>query len=373
MDNQKIALITGITGQDGAYLAEFLLKKNYKVHGIKRRSSLLNTDRIDHLYEDPHVENPNFILHYGDLTDSTNLIRIIQEVQPDEIYNLAAQSHVQVSFETPEYTGNSDALGTLRLLEAVRILGLEKKTRFYQASTSELYGKVQETPQTEKTPFYPRSPYAAAKLYAYWITVNYREAYGIFASNGILFNHESPIRGETFVTRKITRAVSKIALGMQDKIYLGNIDAKRDWGHAKDYVAAMWKILQHNKADDFVIATGKTTSIREFLLKAFNHLGIEIEFKGKGIDEKGYIKKCNNKEYQLEIGKEILAIDKRYFRPTEVEFLLGDSSKAQNELNWELKYSLDDMIAEMIDSDLTQAKKDQYLKNGGFKILNYYE
>jgi len=373
MDKQKIALITGITGQDGAYLAEFLLKKNYKVHGIKRRSSLLNTDRIDHLYEDPHVENPNFILHYGDLTDSTNLIRIIQEVQPDEIYNLAAQSHVQVSFETPEYTGNSDALGTLRLLEAIRILGLENKTRFYQASTSELYGKVQETPQTEKTPFYPRSPYAAAKLYAYWITVNYREAYGIFASNGILFNHESPIRGETFVTRKITRAVSKIALGMQDKIYLGNLDAKRDWGHAKDYVAAMWKILQHNKADDFVIATGKTTSIREFLVKSFNYLGIEIEFKGKGIDEKGYIKKCSNKEYQLEIGKEILAIDKRYFRPTEVEFLLGDSTKAQKELNWELKYSLDEMIAEMIDNDLTQAKKDQYLKNGGFKILNYYE
>ncbi len=373
MNTQKIALITGITGQDGAYLAEFLLKKGYKVHGIKRRSSLFNTDRIDHLYEDPHVENPNFILHYGDLTDSTNLIRIIQEVQPDEIYNLAAQSHVQVSFETPEYTANSDALGTLRLLEAIRMLGLEKKTRFYQASTSELYGKVQETPQTEKTPFYPRSPYAAAKLYAYWITVNYREAYGIFASNGILFNHESPIRGETFVTRKITRAVARIALGMQDKIYLGNLEAKRDWGHAKDYVIAMWKILQHHRADDFVISTGITTSIRDFLIKAFRHVGIELEFMGKGIDEKGFVKSCSNKEFYLPEGKEVIAIDTRYFRPTEVQLLLGDSTKARKELGWKPQYSLDEMIAEMLDSDILQARKDQYLKDGGFTVMNYYE
>jgi GDPmannose 4,6-dehydratase len=373
MNEQKIALITGITGQDGAYLAEFLLKKGYIVHGVKRRSSLFNTDRIDHLYEDPHIENRNFVLHYGDLTDSSNLIRIVQEVQPHEIYNLAAQSHVQVSFETPEYTANSDALGTLRILEAIKILGLEKRTRFYQASTSELYGKVQEVPQSEKTPFYPRSPYAVAKLYAYWITVNYREAYGIFASNGILFNHESPIRGETFVTRKITRAVASIALGLQDKIYLGNLDAKRDWGHAKDYVIAMWKILQHDKADDFVIATGITTTIRDFLIKAFLHVGIELTLIGHGADEKAYVKACNYPEYQLEIGKEIVAIDKRYFRPTEVELLLGDSSKAQTELNWEMKYSLDDLIDEMVDSDLVYARKNKYLSDGGFKIMNYYE
>ncbi len=373
MGNQKVALISGITGQDGAYLAEFLLKKGYRVHGIKRRSSLFNTDRIDHLYEDPHVENRNFILHYGDLTDASNLIRIIQEVQPDEIYNLAAQSHVQVSFETPEYTANTDALGTLRILEAIRILKLEKKTRFYQASTSELYGEVQETPQTEKTPFYPRSPYAVAKLYSYWITVNYREAYGLFASNGILFNHESPIRGETFVTRKITRAVSRIALGMQEKIYLGNLDSQRDWGHAKDYVTAMWKMLQHEKADDFVIASGKTTSIREFLIKSFQYLGIELIFKGKGIEEKAFVKKCKDYRYQLTEGKEIVAIDKRYFRPTEVKMLLGDSSKAQKELNWKLDYSLENLIEEMVASDLIVAKKDKHLKDGGFSTMNYYE
>jgi GDPmannose 4,6-dehydratase len=373
MNEQKVALITGITGQDGAYLAEFLLKKGYIVHGLKRRSSLFNTDRIDHLYEDPHIENRNFVLHYGDLTDSTNLIRIIQEIQPHEIYNLAAQSHVKVSFETPEYTANSDALGTLRILEAVRILGLEKKTRFYQASTSELYGKVQEVPQSEKTPFYPRSPYAVAKLYAYWITVNYREAYGIFASNGILFNHESPIRGETFVTRKITRAVAAIALGLQDKIYLGNIDAKRDWGHAKDYVVAMWKILQHTHADDFVIATGVTTTIRDFLVKAFLQVGIELEFKGIGVNEKAFVSACTHQDYQLPLGKEVLAIDERYFRPTEVELLLGDSTKAQQELGWTIDHSLDDLITEMVEQDLIAARKNRYLAEGGFKVLNYYE
>jgi GDPmannose 4,6-dehydratase len=313
---QKVALITGVTGQDGAYLSDFLLKKNYIVHGLKRRSSLFNTDRIDHLYEDPHLENRNFILHYGDMTDSTNLIRLIKEIQPDEIYNLAAMSHVHVSFNTPEYTGNADGLGTLRLLESVRLLGLEKKTKVYQASTSELYGKVQEVPQSETTPFYPRSPYAVAKMYAYWITVNYREAYGIFACNGILFNHESPLRGETFVTRKITRAVSKIALGIQDKFYLGNLDAQRDWGHAKDYVRMMWMILQAPEPEDWVIATGKTTTVREFVRLAFEEVGIEIEFRGIGIEEKGFIKSCNSPLYQVEIGKEVLSVDEKYFRPT---------------------------------------------------------
>jgi GDPmannose 4,6-dehydratase len=367
------ALITGITGQDGAYLAEFLLKKGYTVHGIKRRSSLFNTDRIDHLYQDPHTENPKFILHYGDMTDSTNLIRIIQEVQPDEIYNLAAMSHVQVSFDTPEYTANADGVGTLRLLEAIRILGLEKKTRIYQASTSELYGLVQEVPQTEKTPFYPRSPYAVAKLYAYWITVNYREAYNMFACNGILFNHESPIRGETFVTRKITRAVSKIALGLQDKIYLGNLNAQRDWGHAKDYVRMMWMILQAEQPEDWVIATGITTKVRDFVKMAFGEVGIELEFKGEGKEEKGYIKKCNNPKYQLETGKEVVAIDPRYFRPTEVELLIGDSTKAKTKLGWKLEYNLQDLVKEMMQSDLELMKKDTYLKEGGFKTLNYYE
>src|SRR5210317_830523 len=318
---KKVALITGVTGQDGAYLSEFLLKKNYEVHGVKRRASLFNTDRIDHLYQDPHEENINFFLHYGDLTDSTNLTRIIQEVQPDEIYNLAAMSHVHVSFETPEYTANADGLGTLRILEAIRILGLEKKVRFYQASTSELYGLVQEVPQTETTPFYPRSPYGVAKLYGYWITVNYREAYNMHASNGILFNHESPIRGETFVTRKITRAVARIALGMQDRLYLGNLDSKRDWGHAKDYVRMMWMILQADKAEDWVIATGRTTSIRDFVKLAFDHIGVELEFIGSGANEVAKVAKCNNPAYQLESGKEVLAIDPKYFRPTEVDLL----------------------------------------------------
>ena len=371
--SKKIALITGVTGQDGAYLSEFLLKKGYVVHGIKRRASLFNTDRIDHLYQDPHIENQNFILHYGDLTDSTNLIRIIQEVQPDEIYNLAAMSHVHVSFDMPEYTANADGIGTLRLLEAIRILGMEKKVRIYQASTSELYGKVQEVPQTETTPFYPRSPYAVAKMYAYWITVNYREAYGIYACNGILFNHESPIRGETFVTRKITRAVSKIALGLQDKFYLGNLDAKRDWGHAKDYVRMMWMLLQHDTPEDWVIATGKTTSVRDFVKMAFEEIGIELEFTGKGVEEKAYVKACNNSKYQLEIGKEILAVDPRYFRPTEVDLLIGDASKAKEKLGWEPKYQLQDLVKDMMQSDLKLMQKDQYLHEGGYDILNYYE
>lgn len=369
----KVALITGVTGQDGAYLAEYLLKKGYQVHGTKRRSSLFNTDRIDHLYMDPHVENRNFVLHYADLTDSTNLIRIIQEVQPEEIYNLAAMSHVKVSFDTPEYTANADGIGTLRLLEAVRILGLTKKTKLYQASTSELYGLVQEVPQTEKTPFYPRSPYAVAKMYAYWITVNYREAYDMFACNGILFNHESPIRGETFVTRKITRAVARIALGLQEKLYLGNLSAKRDWGHAKDYVKAMYLILQQEKPDDYVIATGITTEIREFVRRAFMEVGIEVDFKGEGIDEKGFVVACNNPDYQLEKGKEILEIDPRYFRPTEVELLIGDPTKAKTQLNWEPKYDLNALIKDMIESDIKLMKKDQYLKNGGYKIMNYFE
>ena len=371
--NKKVALITGVTGQDGAYLSEFLLRKEYIVHGIKRRSSLFNTDRIDHLYQDPHIENQNFILHYGDMTDSTNLIRIIQEVKPDEIYNLAAMSHVRVSFDMPEYTANADGIGTLRLLEAVRILGMEKEVRIYQASTSELYGKVQEIPQSEKTPFYPRSPYAVAKMYAYWITVNYREAYGIYACNGILFNHESPVRGETFVTRKITRAVSRIALGMQDKFYLGNLDAKRDWGHAKDYVRMMWMVLQHKDPEDWVIATGKTTAVRDFVKMAFNEVGVELDFKGSGTHEKAYIKRCNNPDYQLKIGKEVLAIDPRYYRPTEVDLLIGDASKAKNKLGWEPEYNLQDLVKDMMQSDLELMKKDQYLKDGNYQIMNYYE
>ena len=371
--NKKKALITGVTGQDGAYLSEFLLEKGYEVHGIKRRASLFNTDRIDHLYEDPHKENRKFILHYGDLTDSTNIIRIIKEIEPDEIYNLGAMSHVQVSFEMPEYTADTDALGTLRILEAVRLLGLKKKTKIYQASTSELYGKVQEIPQTENTPFYPRSPYAVAKLYAYWITVNYREAYGIFASNGILFNHESPLRGETFVSRKITRAVAKIVLGLQDKLYLGNMDAKRDWGHAKDYVRMMWMILQYHQPEDWVFSTGVTTSVRDFVKKAFGVLGIELEFKGKGINEKAYIKACNNPQYQLPIGKEVVAVDERYFRPTEVDILIGDNSKAKEKLGWEPQYTLDELVEEMVLSDLELMKKEKLLKDHGFDILKNYE
>ncbi|MFS4416946.1 GDP-mannose 4,6-dehydratase [Maribacter sp. 2307ULW6-5] len=369
----KKALITGVTGQDGAYLSEFLLKKGYQVHGIKRRSSLFNTDRIDHLYQDPHIENRNFILHYGDMTDSTNLIRLIQEIQPDEIYNLAAMSHVQVSFEVPEYTGNADGLGTLRILDAVRLLGLEKKTRIYQASTSELYGKVQEVPQSESTPFYPRSPYAVAKMYAFWITVNYREAYQMFACNGILFNHESPIRGETFVTRKITRAAAKIGLGLQDKFYLGNLDAKRDWGHAKDYVRMMWMILQADQPEDWVIATGVTTTVRDFVRMAFAELGIELEFKGSGIDEKGFVKACSNPDIQLESGKEILSVDAKYFRPTEVDLLVGDATKANTELGWKPEYDLKDLVSDMVQSDLKLMQKDQYLKEGGFGIYNYFE
>ena len=369
----KKALITGVTGQDGAYLSEFLLKKGYKVHGLKRRSSLLNTDRIDHLYQDPHLENKNFILHYGDMTDSTNLIRLIQEIQPDEIYNLAAMSHVAVSFEMPEYVADTDGIGTLRLLEAIRILGLEKKTKIYQASTSELYGKVQEVPQTEMTPFYPRSPYAVAKIYAYWITVNYREAYNMFTCNGILFNHESPIRGETFVTRKITRSVSKIALGLQDKLYIGNLDAKRDWGHAKDYVRMMWMILQAREPEDWVIATGTTTSVRDFIKMSFKHIGVELEFKGKGVNEKGFLKSCNNPEYKLEIGKEVVQVDSKYFRPTEVDLLIGDASKAKNKLGWIPEYSLEELITEMMSSDLILMQKNQYLKKGGYSTKNYFE
>jgi len=369
----KIALITGVTGQDGAYLAEFLLKKDYVVHGLKRRSSLFNTDRIDHLYQDPHMEHRNFILHYGDMTDSTNLIRLIQEIQPDEIYNLAAMSHVAVSFEVPEYTGNADGLGTLRILDAVRLLGLEKKTRIYQASTSELYGKVQEVPQTETTPFYPRSPYAVAKMYAFWITVNYREAYGMFACNGILFNHESPLRGETFVTRKITRAASRIALGLQDKFYLGNLDAKRDWGHAKDYVRMMWMILQAKEAEDWVIATGKTTPVREFVRMAFQEVGIELAFSGEGVNEVATVVSCANPDFQVEIGKEVLAVDPKYFRPTEVDLLIGDASKAKNKLGWECKYNLVDLVKEMMQSDLKLMQKEVYLESGGYKTFNYFE
>ena len=369
----KVALITGVTGQDGAYLSEFLLKKGYQVHGLKRRASMFNTDRIDHLYQDPHIENRNFVLHYGDMTDSTNLIRLIQEIQPYEIYNLAAMSHVQVSFEVPEYTGNADGLGTLRILDAVRLLGLEKKTRIYQASTSELYGKVQEVPQSETTPFYPRSPYAVAKMYAFWITVNYREAYDMFACNGILFNHESPIRGETFVTRKITRAAARIGLGLQDKIYLGNLDAQRDWGHAKDYVRMMWMILQAEEAEDWVIATGKTTPVREFVRMAFAEMGIELEFKGEGIEEKGYIKSCSNPDIQVEIGKEVLAVDPKYFRPTEVELLIGDATKANTKLGWIPEYDLQGLVKDMMTHDLKLMQKDQYLKKGGYVTYNYFE
>ena len=377
----KVALITGITGQDGAYLAEFLLKKGYMVHGIKRRSSLFNTDRIDHLYQDPHVPNANFKLHYGDLTDSTNLIRIIQETQPDEIYNLAAQSHVHVSFETPEYTSNADGIGTLRLLEAIKICGLIEKTRIYQASTSELYGLVQAVPQSETTPFYPRSPYAVAKMYAYWITVNYREAYKIYACNGILFNHESPIRGETFVTRKITRAASKIALGLQDKMFLGNLNSQRDWGHAKDYVEAMYLILQQPVAEDYVIATGVTTQIREFARQAFNFLGLELSFEGEGINEKGIISGIDMARAEelklnlsaLSIGKEVINVDPKYFRPTEVDLLIGDATKSREKLGWIPKYSLSDLVNDMMQSDLHLMKKDEYLKEGGFKTLSYFE
>ena len=354
----KTALITGITGQDGAYLAELLLEKGYMVHGIKRRSSLINTDRIDHLYKDPHEKNVRFTLHYGDMTDSTNLIRIVQETQPDEIYNLAAMSHVKVSFDTPEYTANADGIGTLRLMEAVRILGMEKKTRIYQASTSELYGLVQEVPQSEKTPFYPRSPYAVAKLYAYWIVVNYREAYNMYACNGILFNHESPLRGETFVTRKITRAVAAIANGKQDTLYLGNMNAERDWGHAKDYVEAMWLILQQDEPEDFVIATGVTTRVREFVKMAFAEVGIEIGFSGEGVNEKGTVVACTNPAYQLPLGKEIVAVDPAYFRPTEVELLIGDASKANKKLGWKPKYDLKSLVKEMVAKDVEVFEKE---------------
>ena len=369
----KKALITGVTGQDGAYLAEFLLAKNYKVYGLKRRSSLFNTDRIDHLYQDPHIENKNFILDFGDMTDSTNLTRLINEIKPDEIYNLAAMSHVAVSFDTPEYTGNVDGLGTLRILEAVRILGLEKKTRIYQASTSELFGKVQEVPQTETTPFYPRSPYAVAKIYAYWITVNYREANKMYACNGILFNHESPVRGETFVTRKITRAVSKIGLGQQDKFYIGNLDAKRDWGHAKDYVRMMWMILQAERPEDWVIATGTSTSVRDFIKMSFAHIGVKIKFKGKGIDEKGYVEECKNPKFNLEIGKEVVQVDSKYFRPTEVDLLIGDASKAKEKLGWVPEYTLKELVNEMMTSDLKMMEKEQYLKLKGFQTKKYFE
>lgn len=360
--SQKVALITGITGQDGAYLAELLLGKDYIVHGVKRRSSLFNTDRIDHLYQDPHIEHHNFILHYGDLTDSTNLIRIIQQVQPDEIYNLAAMSHVAVSFETPEYTANADGIGTLRILEAIRILGLEKKTRFYQASTSELYGLVQETPQKETTPFYPRSPYAVAKMYAYWITVNYREAYGIYACNGILFNHESPIRGETFVTRKITRALARIKLSLQDCLYLGNLDSLRDWGHAKDYVEMQWLMLQQEQAEDFVIATGKQYSVRDFVNAAAKELDITVTWQGNGVEEKGYWgDKC------------IVQVDPRYFRPTEVDTLLGDPTKAKEKLGWVPKTSFEDLVAEMVREDYKSAQRDELIKQHGYQAMDYHE
>lgn len=377
----KTALITGITGQDGAYLAEFLLHKGYFVHGVKRRSSLFNTDRIDHLYQDPHEKELHFRLHYGDLTDSTNLIRIIQEVQPDEIYNLAAQSHVKVSFDTPEYTANADGTGMLRILEAVRLLDLTEKCRIYQASTSELYGLVQETPQTEKTPFYPRSPYGVAKLYAYWITVNYREAYNMYACNGILFNHESPVRGETFVTRKITRAAARIALGLQDILYLGNLEARRDWGHAKDYVKAMWLMLQQEKPEDYVIATGVTTAVRDFARLAFAELGIELEFSGKGIQERGVLIDIDLEKAAahgldpalLKPGQTIIRVDDRYYRPTEVDLLAGDARKAREQLGWEPAYKLEEMVSEMVRSDLQLMLRDRYLSEGGFKILNYFE
>lgn len=390
---KKRALITGITGQDGAYLAEFLIKKGYIVHGLKRRASMFNTERIDHLYQEPHIDNRNLILHYGDLTDSMNLTRIVQEVQPDEIYNLAAMSHVKVSFDMPEYTANTDGVGTLRILEAIRLLGLTQKTRFYQASTSELYGLVQEVPQSEKTPFYPRSPYGVAKLYAYWITVNYREAYNLHASNGILFNHESPIRGETFVTRKITRAMARIALGMQDTLYLGNLSAQRDWGHAKDYVGAMYLILQQEKPDDYVIATGITTSIRDFIKMTGEKLGLEITFVGKDVEEKGYLTGVDEAVFSENVGSQylkniklrvsnasdekvqepIVSVDPQYFRPTEVELLIGDASKAKKVLGWELEYDLKGLISEMVLSDIKLMKKDAYLREGGYRTLNYFE
>jgi GDPmannose 4,6-dehydratase len=392
---QRTALITGVTGQDGAYLSEYLLKKGYLVHGIKRRSSMFNTDRIDHIYEDPHLENQRFKLHYGDLTDSMNLTRIIQETQPDEIYNLAAMSHVAVSFETPEYTANADGLGTLRILEAVRLLGLIGKTRIYQASTSELYGMVQQVPQTEKTPFYPRSPYAVAKLFAYWITVNYREAYTMHASNGILFNHESPIRGETFVTRKITRAISRIALGMQDQLFLGNLSSKRDWGHAKDYVKAMYLILQQDQPDDYVIATGITTSIRDFIIKSCNEIGLEISFTGEGAEEKGYLTAIDEKIFDEKVGEQnltniktriqrsrlngvikgdpIVVVDPKYFRSTEVDLLIGDPTKAKEMLRWEPQYDLNALIKDMMQSDIKLMQKDAWLREGGYRTLNYFE
>lgn len=384
---KKIALITGVTGQDGAYLAEYLLKKNYEVHGIKRRSSLFNTDRIDHIYQDPQVENRNFILHYGDLTDSMNITRIIQEVQPDEIYNLAAMSHVHVSFQTPEYVGNVDGLGTLRILEAVRLLGLTEKTKIYQASTSELYGLVQEVPQSEKTPFYPRSPYAVAKMYAYWITVNYREAYNMHASNGILFNHESPIRGETFVTRKVTRAMSRIALNMQEKLYMGNLSSKRDWGHAKDYIRAMYLILQQQKPSDYVIATGITTTIRDFIKMAAQKIGLTIDFKGEGVHEKGYATALDESVFVEAVGEsylkamkekvadkeQIVGVDPQYFRPTEVDLLIGDPTKSKTVLGWQPQYDLSALIEDMMKSDIKLFKKDAYLKEGGYEIMNYFE
>lgn len=369
----KVALITGITGQDGAYLSELLLDKGYMVHGLKRRSSLFNTDRIDHLYQDPHESHVRFKLHFGDLTDSTNLIRIIQEIQPDEIYNLAAMSHVHVSFETPEYTANADGIGTLRILEAVRLLGLTKKTKVYQASTSELYGLVQAVPQSETTPFYPRSPYAVAKLYAYWITVNYREAYNMFATNGILFNHESPLRGETFVTRKITRGVAKIALGLQDKIFLGNLDARRDWGHAKDYVEAMWLILQQEKPEDYVIATGITTTVRDFVRMAFEEVGVEVEFKGKEDKETAVVVSSSNPEFDIKPGKKVVVVDPKYYRPTEVDLLIGDPSKANKQLGWKPKYDLAALVKEMVSADVELFRKEKILKESGFYVKNQYE
>jgi len=368
----KKALITGVTGQDGAYLTEFLLQKGYEVHGIKRRSSLFNTDRIDHLYQDPHVDNKQLTLHYGDLSDSTNLIRIIQEVQPDEIYNLGAMSHVRVSFEVPEYVADTDGVGTLRLLEAIRILGMVNKTRIYQASTSELYGLVQEVPQRETTPFYPRSPYAVAKLYAYWITVNYREAYGMYACNGILFNHESPLRGETFVTRKITRGVAKIAFGLQDKLWMGNINSKRDWGHAKDYIQAMYLILQQDAPEDYVIATGETTEIRAFIRMAFAEVGVELEFKGQGVDEKGIVKSCTS-DYNFKVGQEVVAIDPRYFRPTEVDLLIGDPTKSMTKLGWKPKYNVNSLCKEMVIADLELFRKEKLLLDAGFEVKNQFE
>ena len=369
----KKALITGITGQDGAYLADLLLSKGYEVHGIKRRSSLFNTERIDHLYQDPHEEEVHFKLHYGDLSDSTNIIRIIQQVQPDEIYNLGAMSHVKVSFDTPEYTANADGIGTLRILEAVRLLGLTEKTKIYQASTSELYGLVQAVPQSETTPFYPRSPYAVAKLYAYWITVNYREAYNMFACNGILFNHESPLRGETFVTRKITRAAAKIALGFQETLFLGNLDARRDWGHAKDYVEAMYLILQQEKPEDYVIATGVTTTVRDFVKIAFGEVGIQLEFTGEGINEKGFIKACTNPDFLLETGKEVIAIDPRYFRPTEVDLLIGDPTKSKTQLGWKPKYDLPALVKEMMEADIRLFAQEKMLQEAGYRVKNQFE